>query len=53
MPSFEGEVTSLDSYNDYVLTVISQLKQNNKGSLSSALISYVMHLLLIVNDLTS
>lgn len=53
VPSFEGEVTSTGSYNGYALTVISPLKQKGKAKLSSALMSYVLHLLLVVDGLTS
>lgn len=53
VPSFEGEITSLDTYNGYALTVISPLKQKGKSKLSSALMSYVLHFLLIVDDLTN
>jgi len=52
VPSFEGEVTSTGSYNGYALTVISPLKQKGKAKLSSALMSYVLHLLLIVDGLS-
>lgn len=52
LPSFEGEVTSLGTYNGYALTVISPLKQKGESKLSSALMSYVLHLLLIVDGLT-
>lgn len=51
-PSFEGEVASLGTYNGYALTVISPLKKNGKSKLSSALMSYVLHFLLIVEGLT-
>lgn len=53
LPSFEGEVTSLGTYNGYALTVISPLKQKGKSKLSSALMSYVLHFLLIVDGLTN
>ena len=53
VPSFEGEVTSTGNYNGYALTVISPLKQKGKAKLSSALMSYVLHLLLVVDGLTS
>ena len=52
VPSFKGSVTSLDTYNGYALTVISPLKQKGKSKSSSALMSYVLHLLLIVDGLT-
>jgi len=52
VPSFEGEVASLGTYNGYALTVISPLKKNGKSKLSSALMSYVLHLLLIVDGLS-
>ena len=52
VPSFEGEVTSTGTYNGYALTVISPLKQKGKAKLSSALMSYVLHLLLIVEGLS-
>lgn len=48
-PSFEGKVTSLGTYNGYALTVISPLKKNGKSKLSSALMSYVLHFLLIID----
>jgi len=51
VPSFEGKVTSLGTYNGYALTVISPLKKNGKSKLSSALISYVLHFLLIIDGL--
>ena len=51
-PSFEGEVTSLGTYNGYALTVISPLKEKGKSKLSSALMSYVLHFLLIVDGLS-
>lgn len=53
LPSFEGEVISLGTYNGYALTVISPLKQKGKSKLSSALMSYVLHFLLIVDGLTN
>lgn len=52
LPSFEGEVTSLGTYNGYALTVISPLKQKGKSKLSSALMSYVLHFLLVVDGLS-
>ncbi|MGP5687092.1 tyrosine-type recombinase/integrase [Psychrobacter glacincola] len=51
IPSFEGEVTSLGTYNGYALTVISPLKHKGKSKLSSALMSYVLHFLLIIDGL--
>ena len=51
-PSFEGEITSLDTYNGYALMVISPLKQKGKSKLSSALMSHVLHFLLIVDGLS-
>ena len=53
LPSFEGEVTSLGTYNGYALTVISPLKQKGKSKLSSALMSYVLHFLLIIDGLAN
>ena len=52
VPSFEGEVTSTGIYNGYALTVISPLKQKGKAKLSSALMSYVLHFLLVVDGLS-
>lgn len=52
VPSFEGEVTSINTHNGYALTVISPLKQKSKSKLSSALMSYVLHLLLVVEKLS-
>ncbi|MDN6275990.1 tyrosine-type recombinase/integrase [Psychrobacter sp.] len=53
VPSFESELTSLGTYNGYALTVISPLKQKGNSKLSSALMSYVLHFLLIVDGLTN
>lgn len=52
VPSFEGEVTSTGTYNGYALMVISPLKQKGKAKLSSALMSYVLHFLLVVDGLS-
>jgi integrase len=52
VPSFKGELTSLGKYNGYALTVISPLKQKGKSKLSSALMSYVLHFLLVVDGLS-
>ena len=53
-PNFNGELTGVDTYNGYSLSVISPLKQQNNqaGNYSSALMRYVLHLLLIVKGLS-
>ena len=48
-PYFYGDITSLDTYNGYALSVISPLK--NQTHHSSALMRYVLHFLLIVEGL--
>jgi len=53
VPDFKGDVTQLDNYNGYSLSVISPIKQIKKGKFSSALMSSVLHLLLIADDLTN
>jgi len=52
-PSFNGEITGIDTYNGYSLYVISPLNQQSSqaGNYSSALMKYVLHLLLIVEGL--
>lgn len=52
MPEFEGDLIHLDTYNGYSLTLISPLQKKGKAKLSSALMSYVLHFLLIVDGLT-
>ena len=52
MPEFEGDLIHLDTYNGYSLTLISPLQKKGKTKLSSALMSYVLHFLLIVDGLT-
>lgn len=53
-PNFNGELTGVDTYNGYSLSVISPIKQQNNqgGNYSSALMRYVLHLLLIVEGLS-
>tara|TARA_R110002126_G_scaffold234627_1_gene378626 strand:+ start:4064 stop:4522 length:459 start_codon:yes stop_codon:yes gene_type:complete len=52
MPEFEGDLIYLDTYNGYSLTLISPLQKKGKAKLSSALMSYVLHFLLIIDDLS-
>ncbi len=52
MPEFEGDLIYLDTYNGYSLALISPLQKKGKAKLSSALMSYVLHFLLIVDGLT-
>lgn len=53
-PNFYGELKDIDTYNGYSLSIISPIKQqNNKGGdYSSALMRYVLHLMLIVEGLS-
>ncbi|WP_201547722.1 site-specific integrase [Psychrobacter sp. Pi2-1] len=52
MPEFEGDLIHLDTYNGYSLTLISPLQKKGSTKLSSALMSHVLHFLLIVDGLT-
>ena len=52
MPEFEGDLIHLDTYNGYSLTLISPLQKKGSTKLSSALMSHILHFLLIVDGLT-
>ena len=53
-PNFHGELKDIDTYNGYSLSVISPIKQQNNKRVdySSALMRYVLHLMLIVEGLS-
>ena len=53
-PNFNGELKGIDTYNGYSLSVISPIKQQNNKRVdySSALMRYVLHLMLIVEGLS-